>query len=857
MKSLLVLLAFVICGVTGVHCSDDSLWMKFVFTFPHNPFGGIPRVFITTEVNHPVMVSVSVPGIGFISSTNVTQNQGATLDLPVDAGITDSSSIKETKKTVIVIATDDVSVRGYYYAPLVSHDGWFVLPTSALGKDYVAVGYDSKGTFYFSEFVVTAIEDDTLVHIKGHIELSMILHQYESYQFVSDSVNQPDITGMSIKADKPVSVMSGHQCAYVPVNILGCDYIMEHLPPVSILGHHYILAPFLGRTSGFVYRVVCTSPGATNVSISGETISVSNGGFYEGDFVTTDEVLTVMADNPIMVVQYAKGVISDGVGDPFMLVIPSTQRFSNNVTFPSGTLMDSMDSIHFISIITPECDSINSFNLDGVPLNRQTIGFLETFGGVFCVLYTPISADLHSVTHPSASFIVLVYGFGYYVSYGFVARYQVHTDSMDVAVSTPTNAISSATNPPPSPPATYVIAAVTTGVIVIILVASICVVVCYCRRRENIDQIGEQENASNKEVHLNPTFESTVPHDDPSPNLSDICMETRLQDNGDYLEPMPHLRPVEAPVMTLDRLQFMKELGSGQYGIVWLAETQMITRNGVVTKVAVKTTKEDAPTSEKEDLQREMNLMKRFQLHPNVLEFLGSCVDRDSLYVILEYMAKGTLRQVLKNSRRLYDYAYTTVRDTQSSLSQTQLMIFAQQVASGMDFITSNKCVHRDLATRNVLVSEDLVCKVSDFGLAREEEEYHRKSNIKLPIRWMSVESLADDVHTKESDVWSFGILLWEIITLGARPYPGMGTRAVIREVQQGFRMPKPVHCTQDLYDIMSACWSSNPHDRPSFAEIIRNIDRIIAMKSDCLLLDDIDEDIYDDTAVIDEDEKV
>ncbi|XP_072041361.1 tyrosine kinase receptor Cad96Ca-like [Amphiura filiformis] len=319
---------------------------------------------------------------------------------------------------------------------------------------------------------------------------------------------------------------------------------------------------------------------------------------------------------------------------------------------------------------------------------------------------------------------------------------------------------------------------------------------------------------------------------------------------------MPPQRPVEASVITRDQLRFVKELGGGQYGVVWLAETMMITGTGIVTQVAVKTTKDGAPTSDKEDLLRELNLMKKFKPHPNVVQFIGSCVERDSLYIILEYMARGTLRQVLMNSRQLYDYEKTREQDMQSSLSQTQLMIFAKQVANGMDFITS-KCVHRDLAARNVLVSEDLICKVSDFGLAREEEEYHKKSDMKLPLRWMSIESWADGIHTKESDVWSFGILLWEIVTLGARPYPGMGTRVVTREVKQGFRMPKPTHCFPEVYDIMSACWSSNPHNRPSFEEIIQTLDRIIDMKSDYLLLDEIDEDVYDDTGVIDDDEKV
>ncbi|XP_072042484.1 uncharacterized protein [Amphiura filiformis] len=390
----------------------------------------------------------------------------------------------------------------------------------------------------------------------------------------------------------------------------------------------------------------------------------------------------------------------------------------------------------------------------------------------------------------------------------------------------------------------YIITVVSVGVIVLV-----ACIVCY-RKRDNAGQVGKLDNASNDEIqllHLNPIPDHEVKLN-PVPNR--ISMQT------EPVASLPPQHPMQASDITYDKLRFVKELGSGQFGTVWLAETMMITRSGMVTKVAVKTAKEGAPPSVKEDLMRELNVMRKFTPHPNIIEFLASCVGGDSLYIIIEYMARGTLRHVLQSSRQLYD-AHRSQRDTQSSLSQTQLMLFGQQVATGMEYVTSKKCVHRDLAARNVLVSEDLVCKVSDFGLAREEEEYHRKSDMKLPLRWMSIESWADDIHTKESDVWSFGILLWEIVTLGARPYPGRGTRAVIRDVQSGFRMLKPRHCLQELYDIMSACWLSNPHERPSFPEIIRNLDRIIEMKSDYLLLDEIDEDVYHNHGVIDEDEKV
>ncbi|XP_072051658.1 uncharacterized protein [Amphiura filiformis] len=408
MKYLLILLVFATYGGrgSGVQGNDDSLWTKFIFTFPYNVEADNPRVFITTEMKDPVMVSVSVPGIEFIHSTNVTKNQGVTIDLPPEAGITDSSSAIATNKTVIVSATDDVSVHGYYLAGG-SPDGWFVLPTTALGIDYVAVGYDHLNNAFFSEFVVTAIEDNTTVYIKGQIELSMQLQQYESYQFVSDRVNLTDITGMSIKTDKPVSVMSGHQCANVPADVGGCDYLMEHLPPVSILGHQYILAPFLGRISGFVYRVVAASPGTTTVSLSGESISLSSGEFYEGETTTSDDVLTVIADKPIMVVQYAKGSYSDGVGDPFMVIIPPTQKYSNNATFPSGTLSLGNQQQQYISIIAIGCESLNLFNLDGMPLTTKTPAYYKHQMGSFALfVLQSVQVSIQSPIHQRYSYFM-------------------------------------------------------------------------------------------------------------------------------------------------------------------------------------------------------------------------------------------------------------------------------------------------------------------------------------------------------------------------------------------------------------------------------------------------------------------
>ncbi|XP_072043599.1 uncharacterized protein [Amphiura filiformis] len=439
MTPLLLLFVFVTYSITGVH-GNGAFGTKFIFTFPYqSAFEVIPSVFVSTQVKDPVMVTVSVPGIGFTHVASVTRDQGTRIDLPEEAAILYSSSV-QTNKTVVVHAGSPVSIHGYYTTAFIA-DGFLVIPTTALGKNYVAVGYPPASTLgvdSYSEFTVSAIEDNTtvsMVSIKEQREFTISLKQLESYQFVADSENITDVTGMLINADKIVSVMSGHQ-ATVVTSTSDFDYLMENIPPVSALGQHYILAPFLGRTSGFVYRIVATSSGVTNVTISGVNVSLSTGEFYEGNTMTSEDLITMLADKPIMVCQYSKGYQTDKVGDPFMVLLPSIQAFYYNVTFPVAKLIRPYQQ-YFISITT-KCGNIYSFYLDGLPLCIPDNGdVLQTSDGTFCVLRTPITTGFHSVTHPTDSFLVIVYGFARREAYGYVAGYNVGlnmTGSADTSI---------------------------------------------------------------------------------------------------------------------------------------------------------------------------------------------------------------------------------------------------------------------------------------------------------------------------------------------------------------------------------------------------------------------------------------
>ncbi|XP_036397525.1 tyrosine-protein kinase Lck [Megalops cyprinoides] len=251
-----------------------------------------------------------------------------------------------------------------------------------------------------------------------------------------------------------------------------------------------------------------------------------------------------------------------------------------------------------------------------------------------------------------------------------------------------------------------------------------------------------------------------------------------------------------------ESLKLERRLGAGQFGEVWMG----LYNNH--TKVAIKNLK--AGTMSTSAFLEEANLMKNLQ-HPRLVR-LYAVVTQEPIYIITEFMENGSLVDFLKTT-------------TGASLPIHTLIDMASQVAEGMAFIEQKNYIHRDLRAANILVAEDLVCKIADFGLARliEDNEYTAREGAKFPIKWTAPEAINFGTFSIKSDVWSFGILLTEIVTYGRIPYPGMTNPEVIQNLERGYRMPRPDNCPEALYNIMNICWQENPENRPTF-EYLRSV---------------------------------
>ncbi|NXW33273.1 FLT3 kinase, partial [Phaetusa simplex] len=331
-----------------------------------------------------------------------------------------------------------------------------------------------------------------------------------------------------------------------------------------------------------------------------------------------------------------------------------------------------------------------------------------------------------------------------------------------------------------------------------------------------------------------------------------------------------------------ENLEFGQVLGSGAFGKVVNATAYGISNAGDSVQVAVKMLKEKPDASEKDALMSELKMMTHIGSHENIVNLLGACTMSGNLLPLPSgklskcdgagrraagrpaqsgrvgqghfqpypslafrsiYMALKTshpsserLYRLLAPMENLYFRFFFTDKIMCASrqmdeeedfnvLTFEDLLCFSYQVAKGMEFLESKSCIHRDLAARNILVTHGKVVKICDFGLARDvvnDSNYIIRGNARLPVKWMAPESLFERTYTMKSDVWSYGILLWEIFSLGVNPYPGIQVDTnFYKLIQSGFKMDRPYYATKDVYRVMQSCWALDSRKRPSFSWLV------------------------------------
>ncbi|CAD6188357.1 unnamed protein product [Caenorhabditis auriculariae] len=269
-------------------------------------------------------------------------------------------------------------------------------------------------------------------------------------------------------------------------------------------------------------------------------------------------------------------------------------------------------------------------------------------------------------------------------------------------------------------------------------------------------------------------------------------------------------------------------IGEGAFGLVCKGTLRA---NGLLVRVAVKQLKANAVDEEREEFNGEIRMMQVVGRHENIVAMYGYCLDEEMQCMVMEYVPYGDLKHYLQNVRKQHstfplllqqsecDMTSSVSEKMQYTLDPQELHSFAIQVANGMAHLEALGITHRDLAARNILVGEGKKLKISDFGMSRPGV-YVKMSRGVIPLRWLSPEAISENTYSTKSDVWAYGVVLWEILTLGGFPYVSIADKDLHQHLLEGKRLEKPPHCSIQIYELMSQSWKLDPRERPSFITI-------------------------------------
>eukprot|EP00092_Neocalanus_flemingeri_P007963 GFUD01008591.1.p1 GENE.GFUD01008591.1~~GFUD01008591.1.p1 ORF type:complete len:925 (+),score=155.82 GFUD01008591.1:42-2816(+) len=307
----------------------------------------------------------------------------------------------------------------------------------------------------------------------------------------------------------------------------------------------------------------------------------------------------------------------------------------------------------------------------------------------------------------------------------------------------------------------------------------------------------------------------------------------KLPENSNYHTTGAQLHPkLEILEYPRNDIIYIRDIGQGAFGRVFQGKASGLLPGEEFTTVAVKMLKEEATDDMQADFEREALILSEFD-HPNIVKLYGVCAVGKPMCLLFEFMARGDLSNYLRsNSPSNY-----VVRSSDGSniftdvkISHLEQIGISKQILSGLVYLGDRKFVHRDLASRNCLMDQNHVVKIADFGLSQKmflQDYYRGDDSDAIPIRWMPLESILHNKYTVESDVWAFGILLWEIFSFALQPYYGLTNEQVVQYIKDGSMLECPENTPKSIYKIMSLCWSANPANRPCFRTLHRELETI------------------------------